>query len=398
MMPEQPSSIVLDPIGGISGDMFVAGMLDAFPEFADPVLGLMRKAGLPAGLSVALVRRKSGGIAAAGLDFCGNAKAPSGDYSEFRRRLERAELPQAIRQHALGILALLAEAEAAVHGIQIENVHFHEIADWDTQADIVGAAAIIDCIGRANWHCRPLPLGSGTIECAHGRLPVPAPATAHLLQGFAFRADDGAPGERVTPTGAAILRYLNASRIDTPAGTLVASGYGAGSRQLKGIPNVLRVLGMSAVAQPDTPILVIEFDIDDQSPEEMAIALDRLRAVAGVRDVATFHGLGKKGRWLQSVRILADPSQREAVAAAIFSETSTLGLRLREDERLTLSRREVIVDEEAGPVRVKVADRPGRKTAKAEADDVALRGRGARGREAVRRSAARRALEREEKS
>jgi len=397
-MADGPSSVVLDPIGGISGDMFVAAMLDAFPELAAPVLALMRKEGLPSGISLALVKRVNGGIAAAGLDFGGSANAPSGAYAEFRKRLEQAGLPTAVEKHALGILALLAEAEATVHAIPVEDVHFHEIADWDTQADILGAAAIIDRLGEARWYCRPLPLGSGTIETAHGTLPVPAPATAHLLRGFAFRADDGVPGERVTPTGAAILRYLNAAGVDAPAGTLVANGYGAGTRQFKGIPNVLRVLGLNSVAQPGEPILVIEFEVDDQSPEETAIALDHLRAVVGVRDVATFQGLGKKGRWLQSVRILADPWHSEAVAAAIFLETTTLGLRLREEKRLTLSRREVIVDEEAGSVRVKVADRPDRRTAKAEADDVAVRGRGARGRDTVRRSAVRRALEHEEKS
>ena len=397
-MADGPSSVVLDPIGGISGDMFVAAMLDAFPELAAPVLALMRKGGLPSGISLALIKRVNGGIAAAGLDFGGSANAPSGAYAEFRKRLEQAGLPTAVEKHALGILALLAEAEATVHAIPVEDVHFHEIADWDTQADILGAAAIIDRLGEARWYCRPLPLGSGTIETAHGTLPVPAPATAHLLRGFAFRADDGVPGERVTPTGAAILRYLNAAGVDAPAGTLVANGYGAGTRQFKGIPNVLRVLGLNSVAQPGEPILVIEFEVDDQSPEETAIALDHLRAVVGVRDVATFQGLGKKGRWLQSVRILADPWHSEAVAAAIFLETTTLGLRLREEKRLTLSRREVIVDEEAGSVRVKVADRPDRRTAKAEADDVAVRGRGARGRDTVRRSAVRRALEHEEKS
>lgn len=397
-MAEGPSSIVLDPIGGISGDMFVAGMLDAFPELAQPVLALMRSAGLPAGMSVALAKRVNGGIAAAGLEFAGSVKAPSGDYPAFRKRLEQAELPPAVRRHAMGILALLAEAEAAVHGIAADDVHFHEIADWDTQADIIGASAIIDRLGEAKWSCRPLPLGSGTIKAAHGVLPLPAPATAHLLKGYAFRADDGGPGERVTPTGAAILRYLGAASIDASAGTLVASGYGAGTRQLAGIPNVLRVLGLSAVAEPGEPILVVEFEVDDQSPEETAIALDHLRAIPGVRDVATFQGLGKKGRWVQSVRILADPLQRESVAVAIFSETTTLGLRLRQEQRLTLSRREVVVDEEAGPVRVKVANRPGRKTAKAEADDVAVRGRGARGRQAIRRSATSRALEHEDKS
>jgi uncharacterized protein (TIGR00299 family) protein len=388
-----PSLVVLDPIGGVSGDMFVAAMLDAWPGMAAPVLRAIGDSGLPPGSKASLVPRRSGGLAGAGFVFEGSAAAPSGAYPEFRQRLAEAPLSPSIRDHALAILALLAEAEAAVHRMPIESVHFHELADWDTQADLVGAAAIIDLLQGPRWHCRPLPLGSGTVRAAHGLLPVPAPATAHLLAGFPFRADDGVPGERVTPTGAAILRYL-APRCagDGAPGTLVATGTGAGTRQLPGIPNILRVLGFAAAESAGDTVLVIEFDIDDQSPEELATGLDRLRLVSGVRDVATFSGIGKKGRWLQAVRVMADPAQRDAVVAAVFEETATLGLRLRREERAVLARETIVVQDETGPVRVKVADRPGRRTAKAEADDIAARGGGAASRARLRRSAAARAL------
>jgi pyridinium-3,5-bisthiocarboxylic acid mononucleotide nickel chelatase len=388
-----PSLIVLDPVGGVSGDMFIAAILDAWPALADPVLDVIRNSGLPSTSRVSLVERRSSGLAGSGFVFEGHAAAPSGAYPDIRGRLAEAALPASIRTHALAILALLAEAEAAVHRVAIERVHFHELADWDTQADIVGAAAIIDRLEMARWHCRPLPLGTGTVETAHGLLPLPAPAAAQLLAGFAFRADDGLPGERVTPTGAAILRYL-APRFDRREvpGQLVAIGIGAGSRSLAGIPNVLRVLGFVGTQPADDDVLVIEFDIDDQSPEELATGLDRLRLVPGVRDVATFQGLGKKGRWLQAVRVMADPAHRDAVVVAVFEETATLGVRLRREERMVLARHTVVVDDDHGSIRVKIAERPGRRTGKPEADDIAARAEGAESRARLRRAAIERAL------
>ena len=388
-----PKLVVLDPVGGISGDMFIAAMLDAWPALVEPVLHAIGNSGLPRGCKVSLVQRRSGGLAAAGFVFEGDAAAPSGAYPDLRQRLANSALSQPVRERAQAILALLAEAEAAVHRVPIEKVHFHELADWDTQADIIGAAAIIDLLAGTRWQCRPLPLGGGMVRTAHGLLPVPAPAAAHLLAGFAFRGDDGVPGERVTPTGAAILRYLAPRCIgDGLPGTLLATGTGAGSRQLGGIPNVLRVLGFAAAEPRGDSVLVIEFDIDDQSPEDLATGLDRLRAMQGVRDVATFAGIGKKGRWLQAVRVMADPADRDAVVSAIFEETTTLGLRLRHEARAMLPRRTVVVEDESGPVRVKLADRRGRRTGKAEADDVASRPGGAVDRARVRRSAVGRAL------
>lgn len=389
----RPSCIVLDPVGGVSGDMFIAAILDAWPTLVEPVLDAVGNSGLPPTSRVSLVERRSGGLAGRGFVVTGDAAAPSGAYPEIRGRLAGAPLTPSICAHALAILELLAAAEAAVHRVAIDHVHFHELADWDTQADIVAAAAIIDRLQGVRWHCRPLPLGTGTVRTAHGLLPLPAPATAQLLAGFAFAADDGVPGERVTPTGAAILRYLS-PRFDgrEPPGILIATGVGAGSRQLPGIPNVLRVLGFAGAEPAAEDVLVIECDIDDQSPEDLATGLDRLRLVPGVRDVATFQGIGKKGRWLQAVRVMADPAHRDAVVVAIFDETATLGVRLRREERVVLARRTVAVEDASGAVRVKVAERPGQRTAKAEADDIAARDQGAEGRARLRRAAVDRAL------
>jgi uncharacterized protein (TIGR00299 family) protein len=397
MPDERASLIVLDPVGGVSGDMFVAAMLDAFPDLKAPVFNAIRKSGLPQSCRVELAERHSNGLAAAGFTFESDARAPSGAYPDFRRRLSEASIADSARAHALGILELLSRAEAAVHRVPLEKVHFHEIADWDTQADIIAAAMIIDALAPVRWRCRPLPLGSGMVKTAHGLLPVPAPATAHLLEGFAMR-DDGVPGERVTPTGAAILRYL-APETETAGvvGRLVARGTGAGTKQFPGLPNVLRVLAFAEEARSSDAVLVLEFDIDDQSGEDLAIGLDRLRATAGVRDVVAFAGIGKKGRWVQAVRVMADPAVRETVIQTIFDETTTLGLRLRTEERAVVPRRGVKVEDETGTVRVKIAERPKGATAKAEADDVAEAGSAAE-RDELRRRAARRALHPEDEA
>jgi uncharacterized protein (DUF111 family) len=212
------------------------------------------------------------------------------------------------------------------------------------------------------------------VRTAHGLLPIPAPAVSRLLAGFAVRADDGMPGERVTPTGAAILRYLAPEfGSNRPAGVLNATGIGLGSRDLPGIPNVLHVISLTAAAAEPAhaSVVVIEFDIDDQSPEELAVGLDRLRLVPGVVDVVTFQGLGKKGRWVQAVRVIADPGYQAGVMTAAFDQTATLGLRLRDEARVVLARETMLVENPGGPVRVKVADRPSGRTAKAESDDIA---------------------------
>ncbi len=283
-------------------------------------------------------------------------------------------------RRALAIFTLLAEAEARVHGGQPDEVHFHEIADWDSVADIVGAAYMIELFERATWSVGVLPLGSGRVVTSHGPLPVPAPATVHLLEGFPV-SDDGIAGERVTPTGAAILRSLEPGR-RPPEGTLqiTTSGYGFGTRRLPGLANTLRLLAFGAAGDRFSrddrfsreQIAVLRFEVDDQTPEDLSTGLARIAGLPAVRDICQWPVYGKKGRVLFSVQILCDPVAVDLVAEACFEETTTIGLRWHVEHRAVLTRdaREVTVAGKA--MGVKRAFRPhGIRTAKAESDDIA---------------------------
>jgi uncharacterized protein (DUF111 family) len=275
-------------------------------------------------------------------------------------------------------------------------VHFHELADWDSLLDIVAAGCIAAALEGAQWTASAPPLGGGTVRTAHGLLPVPAPATSHLLTGYPWR-DDGMGGERVTPTGAAILRHLvppAACAARHSAGRLTAVGCGAGTRELPGTANVVRALVFERSPADATDIVaILEFDVDDMSGEEIAVAADRLRAEPGVIDVSTGMRVGKKGRLVADFRLLARQHAADFVAQSCFSETSTLGLRVREERRRLLPRSEIAAAVDGGTLQVKVTERPGgERTAKAAHDDVAAT-RGLDARRRARAAAERRALQ-----
>ena len=409
-LPAASIAIHLDLVGGIAGDMFVAAMLDAIPSLAAPVLAALAQV-QPAGASVpALTATSQGGLRAArfGLDAGSRAPrnlaiaAPAADgtsYPALRGIVERAPLDEGTRHEALALLAALAEAEAGVHGIAIEHVHFHELADWDSLLDIVAAGAIAARLRGAQWSASPPPLGGGTVRTAHGVLPVPAPATTRLLLGVPCR-DDGIRGERVTPTGAAILRHLvPLANFEGrhAAGRLLATGLGAGTQAARRRPQRHPRAGVrdDGGAEGDT-VATIDFDIDDMTGEEIAFAADRLRATAGVIDVSVGTRAGKKGRTLSDFRLLVAPPAVEDVVRACFAQTSTLGVRVGEVRRHVLRRAEVEAAIEGATVGVKLAQRPdGARTAKAEHDEVAEATSLAR-RRAVRARAERAALEGDE--
>jgi uncharacterized protein (TIGR00299 family) protein len=360
----------LDPLGGIAGDMFAAALLDAFPEHVPAVTRAVRAA---AGADCTVLPHGDGTLT--GRRFA--VTTPAGQHHHAAWRDIRAGLTAAldppIRAHALGIFGCLAEAEARIHGVAVDDVEFHEVGATDSIADIVAAAVLIAGLGEATWSIAPLPLGSGRVNTAHGPLPVPAPATAWLLRNF-VTIDDGIAGERVTPTGAAIVHYLRpaAGPSHTPR-VLERSGIGFGTRTLQGISNCLRILvfgeAATATAATHRALAVIAFEVDDQTAEDLSAGLDRLRALPGVHDVLQMAAIGKKGRLATQVQVLARPDAAELVANACFEETTTIGLRIHHVEGRALARRTRNVEADGQRMRVKIVERPGGPSAKAESDD-----------------------------
>jgi hypothetical protein len=390
-----------DPLGGVAGDMFLAALLDAFPEHAEGTFAAMRAAGLPDRWQTRLMRHDDGILSGHRVLIEAPADEPDaspGHFREIRESLRAAPLRPAVRDRAIAIFAELARAEARVHGVPVEEVHFHELADWDSVADVVGAACLIEALGAQSFSSAPLPQGSGRIATAHGALPVPAPATALLLEGLAV-FDDGIPGERVTPTGAAILRHL-AVRPQLPSGAwrLAGTGIGFGSRRLPGISNALRALAYepAATGRVDDRVAVIAFEVDDQSPEELALGLDALRALDGVLDVIQLPAFGKKGRLATQVQVLARPERLDEAIARCFAETTTIGLRWRIEARAVLAREQIALATRDGQLVVKRVARPdGARTAKAEIEQLRAAPGGHAGRSKRRKDAEALALEKE---
>lgn len=425
--------IHLDAVGGVAGDMFIAALLDIYPDLMEGVVSNIRLAGLGDEIEIGVQNFDDGVLTgsrfkvARGAEEAGHGHEAHGHHGDdghhhpdhdhhhhdhhhpdhghhhhgharshghhhhthwgnLRSSLQASRLPDGVKAHVLGIFEKLAVAEARVHGKSVESVAFHEVGNWDSIADIVGAATLIDALAPQSWSVGSLPVGRGLVRTEHGALPVPAPATTLLLKGFAFH-DDGRSGERVTPTGAAILSHLSpANGIGAGPRMLRASGHGFGTRKLAGMSNVLRVLVFdaadAAVSDADA-VGVIQFEIDDQSGEELAASVDHIRAQEGVIDVIQTMAIGKKGRMMTGIQVLTKPAHLDAVSTACFRQTTTLGLRIRLEARRILRRQEI----ELAGGKVKVAERPGGTTAKAEMDSVAANPAGHRLRAAARRAA-----------
>jgi hypothetical protein len=366
----------LDCFSGIAGNMFLGALLD---------LGLSRREleadleglGVEHRLRVRRVRR--GPLAARYVAVLvpqpgrarADGRAPAGHgrpYREVRRILERARLDPAVRRRALAIFEALGHAEARVHGIALERVHFHEVGAVDAIVDVAGAAIGLERLGVAAVTASPVALGSGSVEGAHGRLPLPAPATLELLRGVPTVPAHVA-WETVTPTGAAILRAVVEEFGPLPAMTVEAIGHGAGDDRPGPMPNVLRaVLGRRGGARSDR-VVVIETHLDDLVPEHFEHLMERLFA-AGALDVSLQHLQMKKNRPGMLVRVIGRPSQRMALARVLFAESTAIGVRASESDRLVLEREQLRVRTRFGLVRVKrVFDPDGTPQVSAEVDD-----------------------------
>ncbi len=388
--------IHLDALGGAAGDMFVAAMVDARPECAEAAEAAVRSLGLGDRVRVAFTPHRDGVLR--GIRFRVTAPAPphATPADTVRAWITRASLDTKVQARSLEILALLTDAEAQVHGIPADAVTFHELGGLDTPVDLVAAAALIEAAGTPTWSCGPLPRGRGRIRTEHGMLPLPAPAAARLLEGMVLM-DDGIEGERITPTGAAILRHLAPSQAgDFVPRRLRSTGHGFGAGTFRGTSNVLRA---QLYDPPDeTPfsdqVAVLSFEVDDQSPEDLAAGIGHLRACDGVLDVTQQAVIGKHSRMAVRVQVLARPDRLGAVSARCFVETATLGIRWTLMDRLVLPRTRMTVDGPARPVRVKVARRPdGQPSAKAELADIREAEGGRSGRAELRIRVERKALE-----
>ncbi len=269
--------------------------------------------------------------------------------------IHAAPLKDAVKRRAACAFQLLGEAEAAIHSVPIEKVHFHEVGAVDTIVDIVCAASGCEALGVDRWMASPLNVGSGTVKCQHGTLPVPAPATLTLL-GDAPVYAAGPPMERVTPTGATLLRMLDVQYGPLPAMRVVTRGYGAGGRDTPGEPNLLRLLVGEAeeTAQGSQPIAVIETVIDDSSPQLLAY-VSELLLEAGAWDVYRAAVQMKKGRTGVQITVLSSPEKLSALRDLLLRETTTIGLRWRIENKFALEREFADVETEWGRVRMKVA-------------------------------------------
>ena len=391
--------IHLDPIGGIAGDMFAAAMLDCHHDWQVLLYEAVRGSGLAPDLDVRALQYNDGCLTGHRFEV---TEPTHGDghqhrhWRDIRQRLSESALDTGVKRRAIAIFELLAEAEAEVHGNAIDEVAFHEIGAWDSIADIVAAAWLIERSGTATWSCSPLPLGRGRIASAHGLLPVPAPATALLLKGFPV-FNDGVEGERVTPTGAAILKHLNPSfEPRMQPSILLGRGYGFGTKTLPGFSNVLLIslFDPQRSRSADGGVVVCQFEVDDQTPEDLAIGLERLREFAGIFDVTQAPVIGKKGRLAMHIQVLGEISQIDAILDRCLTETTTLGVRWHTVNRAVLAREENSHTSDGEPVRVKRTERPGGMTTrKVEMADIAGTPGGHAGRERRRREVHARDLE-----
>lgn len=341
----------IDAFSGVSGDMLVGALADAGADRQTITDSL---ASLNTGATVRFETVKRRGIGATKFHVDGVEQKAHRHLTPILRMIDGASLPDAVKQNATAVFRRLGEAEASVHQVPIEKVHFHEVGAADSIADIVGACLGFNLLGIDEIVCSPVNVGSGTVQTEHGLLPVPAPATARLLEGRPVYVS-GPPMELTTPTGAAVVTTLAASFGTMPPLQICASGYGAGSRDFEGQANVLRIIvGKATGARESTEIEVLEANIDDLSPQVLGFAMERLME-QGALDVTLQPVEMKKGRPATSLRVLAKPEDKERLAGLIFAETSTLGLRIYRAERRVQPRSWVEVETPHGPVRIKVA-------------------------------------------
>jgi uncharacterized protein (TIGR00299 family) protein len=364
--------LYLDCFSGASGDMLIGALLDAGLPF-DLLREALGSLAIDDECAVSVERVSRSGVGAAQFIVTQTA-ADAGSHrhrhlSGITKLVDRSALSVDAKARANRLFRRLAEIEAAIHQMPVEKVHLHEVGALDSIVDIVGGVFGLEWFGAERIVASPLNVGSGTVVCEHGTLPVPAPATAALIKGVPVYAA-GPSGEKLTPTGALLVTEFAHEYGVMPPMRVERIGYGAGTRDPKDYPNVLRVLVGDLVGDPvgdsDAPILsdritVVECEIDDMNPQIFGVLMDRLYD-AGAVDVFYTAVQMKKNRPGTHVTVLVPPGRREAVSTALFRDSTTIGLRYSEVARNTLSRELVSVSTRFGDVRCKVARQDGAVT------------------------------------
>jgi len=345
--------LYLDCYAGISGDMTVAALLDLGVPL-DFLRAELDKLELPAGsyeLSTSRTERQQ--MAALKFDVAVHDHHTHRHYAGIDSMIADSRLSDSVKDRARLIFRRLAEAEALVHGVSVAEVHFHEVGAIDSIVDIVGTAICLEYLQVEQIYVSALPLGSGFVETAHGRLPVPAPATAELFKGLPLHGECGS-GERVTPTGAAIVAALSSGFGKQPIMLLERVGNGAGGRDFPDCPNILRAfLGHSTTDHKQTDdVIVAETNIDDSTPELLGYAMERLFE-EGALDVFFTPIQMKKNRPGVMLSFLCHPEQLDQLAQLLLTETTAIGLRYYRADRIVLQRRIVELQTEFGSVRFK---------------------------------------------
>jgi pyridinium-3,5-bisthiocarboxylic acid mononucleotide nickel chelatase len=349
-----------DCFSGISGDMTLGALFDAGVSL-DTLRGALRGLNV-AGWSISAEKVWKNGMSATFVRVATEDQSKHRSLSAILEILAQSELSEAVRNNASAIFRKLGEAEASVHDVPLEKIHFHEVGAVDAIVDIVGACIGFEALGIQKFACSPLNVGGGTAKMAHGILPVPAPATAKLLQGKPTYSN-GVERELVTPTGAAIVATICDTFGPQPAMSVSTIGYGAGSANLEGQPNVVRIMIGEAAEKVvpgfDEEISVIEANLDDMNPQIYGYFQEKALA-AGALDVYTTPVQMKKNRPGTLLTLLCKPQDANALMSLIFAETTTFGARTYSAQRRTLPRESVNVHTQYGDVRIKLSRVNGR--------------------------------------
>lgn len=346
--------LYLDASAGASGDMILGALVDVGVPLArirDAMATLPIR-----GYRIVGRRVVRAGLRVRRVEVTVTRPQPARDWRDLHGIIGKGGLAPAVCERALAIFRRLIEAEAEVHGIAADRVHLHEAGAVDAVVDVVGASVALAHLAPDRIVVSPMTTGFGSVACEHGVYPVPAPATALLVRGAPVRSGD-LEGERLTPTGAAVLTTIADAWGPMPELRPERFGYGAGSRPFPGTPNALRaVLGRSEAAAlpPRSPeIVVVEITLDDAPPQTIAYAVERMFAAGALEAYTTAVNM-KKGRSGHLVTVLARAADLDRIAGVAFRETTTLGLRYRAEKRLELERRTDTVRTPFGPVRIKV--------------------------------------------